>query len=858
MQSQEDENQFPADCLPPEGEYGSRDEVYKALNAWAAPRGYAFVTGRSHKEISGRVSVTYTCDRACRPPNASESRKRQTSTRGTGCQFSVLAKQSYDKTTWAVKHRPDSRFAIHNHQPSWHQSAHPVHRVLSTTEKATIGNLANAGVAPKDIRTHMRQHSSIIATQQDIYNRIAESKRELCEGQSTMQAFANQLDEQGFWNRMKLDNNGRLTAVLFAHPESLMYLKAYPDLLFLDCTYKTNKYGMPLLDIIGVDACQRSFCIAFAFLSGESEEDYIWALERLRSMYELCGAKLPSVVLTDRCLACMNAVSRCFPAASSLLCLWHANKAVLQYCKPGFTKDLQGETERQQAHQDWSEFYNYWHSLMRSIDENTFNERLKDFEQRYVPEHVREVSYVKETWLDLYKEKLVKSWVDQHPHFGSVVTSRVEGIHALLKSHLKKSTLDLFEAWRAIKQALANQLAELRSNQAKQHLRMPIELSGSMYSIVRGWISHQALRKVEEQRKRSLQKDMPPCTGIFSRSHGLPCAHKLKELEEQDQTLGLEHFHKQWHLCRRGSPQLLREPRRQFDRVAAQSSQPQSSTRRELSGFEIIESRDRPKAQPTCSRCHNVGHRMTSKACPLRYAELCHSLVPTTDGTTQTASMSTAVVAAPAAMEAESTQTVSGPKEACESAGAETQSKAADLEQIDEIIGAEELVEYTSVSQTATPQPTERATDCIIVNAAVEQQPEAPKLRYDDPEAIYQRYIKAREAWYNGQPRGSIKTNQQYRKAKGLPQRYDKADIAWCLDWKQMGKQCRTQKGCRDWTKEEMMAYLDWDRAEEDRVEAMVATEMEGNQFSKRRGMGEIWEAAAADSEAQAALYSAR
>ena len=56
---------------------------------------------------------------------------------------------------------------------------------------------------------------------------------------------------------------------------SLDYLRAYPELLLLDCTYKTNKYGMPLLDMIGVDAAQRSFCIAFAFLSGETEEDYV-------------------------------------------------------------------------------------------------------------------------------------------------------------------------------------------------------------------------------------------------------------------------------------------------------------------------------------------------------------------------------------------------------------------------------------------------------------------------------------------------------------------------------------------------------------------------------------------------------
>jgi hypothetical protein len=81
---------------------------------------------------------------------------------------------------------------------------------------------------------------------------------------------------------MQFGSDGRVTAVLFAHPDSLTYLQAYPDILLLDCTYKTNKYGMPLLDMIGVDACQKSFCIAFAFLSGESEDDYGWALDRLQ------------------------------------------------------------------------------------------------------------------------------------------------------------------------------------------------------------------------------------------------------------------------------------------------------------------------------------------------------------------------------------------------------------------------------------------------------------------------------------------------------------------------------------------------------------------------------------------------
>ncbi|KAM4062362.1 MULE transposase [Hirsutella rhossiliensis] len=131
--------------------------------------------------------------------------------------------------------------------------------------------------------------------------------------------------------------------------------------------------------MIGVDACQRSFCIAFAFLSGEDEDDYIWALDQLQSIYELYDIRQPSVILTDRCLACMNAISRCFPASRSLLCIWHANKAVLSYCKPAFDR----EDENSNSDEKWVEFFGYWHSI----------------------------------------EKLVKAWVDQYAHFGNVATS---------------------------------------------------------------------------------------------------------------------------------------------------------------------------------------------------------------------------------------------------------------------------------------------------------------------------------------------------------------------------------------------------------------------------------------------------
>jgi hypothetical protein len=90
---------------------------------------------------------------------------------------------------------------------------------------AKLSGLTNAGVAPKEIRTFLRQNSDTLATQQDIYNRIADTRREVCNGQSTIHALANQLDQEGFWSRVEYAPDGRVTAVLFAHPDSLGYLQ---------------------------------------------------------------------------------------------------------------------------------------------------------------------------------------------------------------------------------------------------------------------------------------------------------------------------------------------------------------------------------------------------------------------------------------------------------------------------------------------------------------------------------------------------------------------------------------------------------------------------------------------------------
>ena len=80
----------------------------------------------------------------------------------------------------------------------------------------------------------------------------------------------------------------------------------------------------------------------------------------------------------------MNAALALFPTATTLLCLWHVNKAVLARCMLAFPAVV-----------GWQEFYSYWHSIIGSPIEEEYFVRLVEFQQKYVPGHLEEVGYIK-------------------------------------------------------------------------------------------------------------------------------------------------------------------------------------------------------------------------------------------------------------------------------------------------------------------------------------------------------------------------------------------------------------------------------------------------------------------------------
>ena len=85
--------------LPPADFYASEGEMWTAIQAWAAQHKYAFRVGRSNVVNKHRKKLLYQCDR-CGPlpvenrprddPQRPNHRIRSTSSKKTGCQFSVI------------------------------------------------------------------------------------------------------------------------------------------------------------------------------------------------------------------------------------------------------------------------------------------------------------------------------------------------------------------------------------------------------------------------------------------------------------------------------------------------------------------------------------------------------------------------------------------------------------------------------------------------------------------------------------------------------------------------------------------------------------------------------------------------
>ena len=77
-----------------------------------------------------------------------------------------------------------------------------------------------------------------------------------------------------YYSIYKENNSNHLKYLFFIHLKSFKYFQKNPNILLLNCTYKTNKFKMLFLHAVGVNNTRQNFKFAYYFLPGKIEGNY--------------------------------------------------------------------------------------------------------------------------------------------------------------------------------------------------------------------------------------------------------------------------------------------------------------------------------------------------------------------------------------------------------------------------------------------------------------------------------------------------------------------------------------------------------------------------------------------------------
>ncbi|GAU25698.1 hypothetical protein TSUD_216270 [Trifolium subterraneum] len=305
-----------------------------------------------------------------------KSKKEDTAMRKTLCPFRLrgyyLASEQWSLSVVCGEH---------NHEMSKTLEGHLLVGRLKPEEKECVRELTKNLVAPKNIMTMLKGRNPGSKTNmKQIYNARQRFKTDVRGELSELQHLLKCCETHKYFHKCRIiGDSATIQDIFWAHPESIKLFNTFPTVLMMDSTYKTNKYKMPLFEIVGVTSTEESYNVGFAYIANEKEDNFVWGLETCKSLL-ISKETFPKVIVTNR------------------------DKSLIDEC---CCKD--------------------------STSEESYTTAVVDF-RKVFENFPNFVKYVETTVLDPVKEKFVSGWTDSVMHIGNTTTNRVESQHVMPKS----------------------------------------------------------------------------------------------------------------------------------------------------------------------------------------------------------------------------------------------------------------------------------------------------------------------------------------------------------------------------------------------------------------------------------------
>ncbi|MBW0553261.1 hypothetical protein O181_092976 [Austropuccinia psidii MF-1] len=178
------------------------------------------------------------CDKSG-TPNANKSPSKTVNSRNLDCPFRLYARKYAKSTTWTLKVKNPE----HIHYATENIMAHLPFRKFNGQETSQIAQISESLLIPRQIQAKLcsQRESDSPLILQDIYNQVKKINKDKLQGRRPIDAPIDALKQENFvWSSAR-DAEGHITSLFFTHRLAIKILNGFPNVILMDCTYKTNK-----------------------------------------------------------------------------------------------------------------------------------------------------------------------------------------------------------------------------------------------------------------------------------------------------------------------------------------------------------------------------------------------------------------------------------------------------------------------------------------------------------------------------------------------------------------------------------------------------------------------------------------
>ena len=147
-------------------------------------------------------------------------------------------------------------------------------------------------------------------------------------GKTHTDALMEHLKNQEINATVVVDEDNHVRHLFWQPQHSVKFIRRYNKVVVIDCTYKTNAYGLPLLHVVGFTSRNHIFTAVVGFMDGEVFIDYVWMINEI----DMVLPQSPNIIVVDCDFGLIKAITEKWPGEFCIICRFHiANNIITHY-----------------------------------------------------------------------------------------------------------------------------------------------------------------------------------------------------------------------------------------------------------------------------------------------------------------------------------------------------------------------------------------------------------------------------------------------------------------------------------------------------------------------------------------------